>query len=169
MSEPTLPAQTERAMEVLRDFVRMKHRLIPALPDDLARAKERLDRQHLGDKPGEMPRYGVCHRLCVVLSGQSEPLAMGELSEALDVPMSTATRLVDWLVESGYAERLPDARDRRVVRVGLTKMGLEFYQSMEEFVRQHVQRILGGFTPEEREDLIRLLGKLMKVMERCQE
>jgi len=41
---------------------------------------------------------------------------MGELSKALDVPLSTATRIADCGQER-YAERSPDPKDRRVVRV----------------------------------------------------
>lgn len=165
MAEPSLTTHTNHIVDILRDFVRFEHRLLPSLPEDLARAKQRLDERHLGGRPEGVLRYGLYHRICIVLSGQKEPLTMGELSEVLDVPLSTATRLVDWLVESGYAERLPDPRDRRVVRVALTKAGQEFYQTIQEFIRQRVQQILSRFTAEEREDLVLLMQKLMKVME----
>ena len=45
---------------------------------------------------------------------------MGELSNALSLPFSTATRMVDYLVARGYIQRLSDTTDRRVVRVALT-------------------------------------------------
>lgn len=165
MVEPSLTGQTDRIMELLRDFVRFEHCLEPVLPADLARFKQRLDEHNLGSRPGGVLRYGLVHRICIVLSYQKEHPTMGELGEALDVPLSTATRLVDWLVEEGYVERLPDPRDRRVVRVTLTKTGREFRQTIDEFIRQHVQEILTRFTASERDDLIRLLGKLMKVLE----
>ncbi len=52
---------------------------------------------------------------------------MGKLSEAAGVPPSTATRMVDWLVEGGYAERFANLEDRRIARVGLTETGRELY------------------------------------------
>ncbi len=90
---------------------------------------------------------------------------MGELSKALDVPLSTATRIVDWLVKGGYAERLPDPQDRRVVRVALTKYGRALIKAGDKFIRQRVEQVLCVFTDKERQTLISLLSKLVETLE----
>lgn len=48
---------------------------------------------------------------------------MRELGEHLGLSFGTVTGIVDRLEKSGFAERFPDERDRRVVRVRLTGKG----------------------------------------------
>ncbi len=165
MIESPLALQTNQITDILRDFIRLKPRLKAVLPEDLARLKERLGKLHPGGGARRAADYDLFYRVGIVLSRQREPLTMGELGEALAVPLSTATRMVDWLVGSGYAERLPDPEDRRVVRVALAETGRELYQSINDFMRQRVEQILHGFTAEEREELVLLLRKLVEALE----
>jgi DNA-binding MarR family transcriptional regulator len=90
---------------------------------------------------------------------------MGQLSKELDVPLSTATRIVNGLVDNGLAERTDDPEDRRVVRVILTETGRSLHQIMNEFMRERIDQILGRFTAEEREQFIFLLLKVAKIMD----
>ena len=105
----------------------------------------------------------------MVLAGQPEPLSMGELSKALDVPLSTATRIVDWWVKRSYAERSPDPRDRRVVRVALTKSGRDLLKAGNKLICQRVEQVLRHFTPDEREALMVLMRKLVASLENEEE
>ena len=86
---------------------------------------------------------------------------MGEFSNALSVPLSTATRIADWLVENGYIQRLPDSDDRRVVRVALTDMGNKLYKAIDQYIRQRMQQILSSLTTEERTILLTLVSKVV--------
>ena len=86
---------------------------------------------------------------------------MGEFSNVLSVPLSTATRIADWLVDHKYIERLPDSGDRRVVRIALTDMGKELFKTIDQYVRQRIQQVLAGLTIEERTILLTLLRKLI--------
>lgn len=165
MTELSLTLHTDQIVDILRDFIRLKPRLKAVLPEDLARLKERLGELHPEGGPRRSADYDLFYRVGVVLSRHREPLTMGELSEALAVPLSTATRMVDWLVKSGYAERLPDPEDRRVVRVGLTETGQELYQTINGFMRQRVEQVLRRFSAEERENLVLLLRKIVKTLE----
>ena len=79
-------------------------------------------------------------------------------------PLSSATRIVDWLEQSGYVERLPDPVDRRVVRVSLTKEGQSVYQVAEAMARQRIEGWLEHFSPTERQTLIVLLDKLVEII-----
>jgi DNA-binding MarR family transcriptional regulator len=163
MTDPTLAAHIDQAAAIVRDLVRLKPRLKLALPPDLARAKVQLDTlRSTGD-------HDILFQVGIVLSRQLEPLSMGELSKALDVPLSTATRIADWWVKLGYAERSPDAQDRRVVRVALTKSGRDLLKAVNKLMRQRVEQVLRRFTPEERETLVVLLRKLVASLENEEE
>jgi DNA-binding MarR family transcriptional regulator len=95
---------------------------------------------------------------------RKDNLTMGELSNALSVPLSIATRIADWLVDNGYLQRLPDPEDRRVVRVALTDIGRELHQTIDAYVRQRIQEILSCLTDEERTMLLVLIGKVVTAL-----
>jgi DNA-binding MarR family transcriptional regulator len=90
---------------------------------------------------------------------------MGDLSRILGVPFSTATRTVDWLVNNNYIQRLADPDDRRVVCVELTGAGKELYEVINNLLLEMTEQFLSNFSPDERKDLSRLLGKLVDNLE----
>lgn len=157
-------AVTDQMCELLGELISLKSRLEAVLPEDLARLKERLRKLHPDGGPKRAADYDLFYRIGVILSRQREPLTMSQLSAALDVPMSTATRMVDWLVENNYVERLSDPEDRRVVRVALTDTGEELYQTINEFIKQRAGQVLSRFSPEEQEELVLLLRRLVQAL-----
>ncbi|NEK59404.1 MarR family transcriptional regulator [Geodermatophilus sabuli] len=63
--------------------------------------------------------------------------SMGELGAALSLPAPTVTRLVDGLVDTAAAYRLPDPGDGRRVRVHLSARGRSRLLRLEGLVRAH--------------------------------
>lgn len=151
--------------EVFRRFMRLQRKLKALLPSDVTQARERLHKLVPHAHGGSHADFDILYNLGLTLARQEDPMTMGELSQALDVPLSTATRFVDLLVKSEFAERLPDPSDRRVVRVGLTPTGLDIYRAMDGFIAARVEQLLKPFTPAERETLIALLTKLVTALE----
>jgi DNA-binding MarR family transcriptional regulator len=86
---------------------------------------------------------------------------MGELAKKLDVPLSTTTRMVTWLVDNGYAARHVDEHDRRIVRIALTEKGLQLHEVATQFFTRIVKRDLGMLTKEEQLILLTLLHKIV--------
>jgi len=74
---------------------------------------------------------------------------------------------MDWMVDNGYAQRLPDPEDRRVVRVALTAVSLEVYRTINEFIMDRVEKILGQFTPDECDLFLSLLRKVLDALEQA--
>ncbi len=147
------------------DLIRLKGRLRVVLPDDIARLKERLGELHGPDARARETDYDLFYRVAVVLHRRREPVTMGDLATALAVPLSTATRMVDWLVEAGYAERLADPLDRRVVLVGLTESGRTLYATISVFLVERVAALTRGLTPDERATLVTLLRKVLAAVD----
>ena len=98
-------------------------------------------------------------RAARILRGR-ESVTMGELSVELSVPLSTTTRMVDWLVATGQASRLPDPDDRRVVRVALTEAGVKMHDFIEAQLSESAHRTLKCLSEDERSALLVLLRKL---------
>jgi DNA-binding MarR family transcriptional regulator len=135
------------------------------LPENVTLFKARVDELNCEKKTEDMLNHGYFFNLAVILSRTEEPVTMGEISRALSAPYSTATRVVDWFVRSGYAERLPDPDDRRIVRVILTEEGRKVYTAISATTMQRVDTLLARFTPDEQSDLLHLLTKLATILE----
>jgi DNA-binding MarR family transcriptional regulator len=88
-----------------------------------------------------------------------ESLRVGELAGRIGIDDTTATRLVDRLVEAGLVERGPLAGDRRVTVVGLTADGVELAAQVEQRRQQFFSEVLTALEPDERIELVRLTEK----------
>lgn len=164
MPKPAPTTQTRELRLIWDDLVSLFPRLRATLPADLAKAKARLhELDSQGKSFGDHHIY-TFYRISTLLERHVTPMTMHELGDALGVPLSTATHLVDSLVESGYVKRMPDPADRRIVRIGLTPSGNKLYATFNEFFDRHVQEFLGRFTHEEREGIIALMQKVVDVL-----
>ena len=90
-------------------------------------------------------------------------LTMGELSKSIAAPMSSTTRMVNWLVDNGYAVRLSDPDDRRIVRVTLTEEGRKLHEYIESHIIQRVKETVQILTQEEQAVVLAVFDKLARV------
>jgi DNA-binding MarR family transcriptional regulator len=88
------------------------------------------------------------------------PLTMTDLSETLGVPLSTATRMVERLIDKGLAIRSRIEDDRRIVRVDLSGEGNRLHQIFLEHRRATGRVMLAPLTHGEREIFIELMRKI---------
>ncbi len=159
-------ANLEVSTAIVRGLMRARGRLAmevsrsEQLPPELAEAREHIGELDRGSRGKGRDYPELLYAIGVVLVESRRPLSMGELSGALKVPMSTATRIVEFQVRHGYVERLSDPNDRRVVLVTLTPAGRALYDSVESFLAERLERGVRGFTAAERKQLAVLLEKL---------
>ena len=137
-------------------FVQLWDKFESTLSDALVKAHQSPN----GDESHGTGNYELFYRVGSWI-GHGENLTMGELSNVLSVPLSTATRIVDYLLERGYVRRLPDPEDRRVVRVGLTTAGMKLYGTIDNHVKERAQQLLSCLNNEERDHLYNILGKVL--------
>ncbi len=163
INPPPLTEPLDNYTELALRMLRLKRRLKLILPEHKARLKQQLDDISPRGGPGSPPDYAS---VIVVLARRATSLTMGELSTELGVPLSTATRIVDWLVQCDYVQREPDPEDRRIIRVGMTEAGLRQYQTISTHIRQKVGQLLVDFDPEEQVQFVHLLHKLLDALER---
>lgn len=154
---------SERMGEVVRGFMRLWAKFGAVLPQELESIRKDLE----GVSPhGELlpdTNYELFFRLSSQLY-TDESMTMREVSDAVAVPLSTATRIVDMLVERGYLRRVHDRRDRRVVRVSLSAAGKELHRTIEGHIIRRAQQLLSGLTEEEREEIFALIDKIESII-----
>ncbi len=139
--------------------------------DGRLRSEERLGRghsrgHHRQDHRGRgARRHGAGHgpaaaRALLAIQAAGEPLSVGEIGTEIGVDQPRASRLVAQGVEDGLLVRAADPRDARRLNVDLTPAGRALARDILENRAAAVISALGGFTPEERHDLVGLLGRL---------
>ena len=150
---------SERIHEFVQHLIEAMPQITDPLPEALTQLLNTLDELPPNDKPRHIANPIAFVRMCSILDRNTRP-TMGELSQALAVPLPTATRMVHWCVENGYAERLSDASDRRIVRVAPTDKGRMLQEAMESILAQIVQNIVSCLTDQEQTTLLTLLRKI---------
>jgi len=85
-------------------------------------------------------------RVLMLLAAGAET-RMSELAGALGVSLSTASGLVDRLVESHLVGRHTDIADRRQVLVSLTGDGAAFLDHFQELGLAHLRELLARLSP----------------------
>ncbi len=139
--DPTLEAQAERLSGLAWRLVRT------------LRAMDATDQACCG------VTLSQCYAL---LSFQErEEMTMAELASRLGMAVSTATRLVDSLVQADLAERRRPDDDRRTVLVRLTRAGHEQVATIGEQRRQRLAQVLQEIPAERREEVLDVLGNLL--------
>ncbi len=156
---------TTELKELFQRFFRLRHGMRLGLPEAIADLKKRLHQSASGSPAENSNNFELFFNVGNALTHQPEPMAMGDLSRSLNVPLSSATRTIDWLVANKFAQRLPDPDDRRVVLVALTEPGLALYREIDSFFTERMEGMLRDFSPEERSTFRDLLLKIINNME----
>jgi DNA-binding MarR family transcriptional regulator len=146
----------DQFLELIPQLIHMRGNLMP--PDHVLRFQRQIESTRRGR--GSIADYPLLFRVFIILTHKQNPPTMGELGGELGLPCSSATRLVDWLVRANFVERLADQHDRRVVRVRLTSFGQQVHHTAQEHNKQQILRLLSHFSPDEQEQLLRLMHKL---------
>jgi len=96
---------------------------------------------------------------------------MNEFAVEMRLHGTTMTRMVDALIEKGLVERMPDAEDRRIVRVALSPAGQEMAERLQVSKRELLSSALAQIPAGEQEWLLtgleRMADLLEKLGQRC--
>jgi DNA-binding MarR family transcriptional regulator len=128
------------------------------LPEHIVQFRQKMEGlKGAGSGPED---FSFLFRILMLLAQRATPVTMSELGAELNVPMSTATRIVDWLVRGDMVERVNDPSDRRVVRVGMSSSGRDLYETAMTYNKQRTMRLLKNFSGAEQVQLLQLMRKL---------
>ena len=153
-------AYADQIAVIIQDFVHLWAKFEGMMHSELARTGSGFNKAGAAGESRMSIDYSIFYRISNTMY-QHDSMTMGELSSALSVPLSTATRMIDWLVSDGYVQRLPDPEDRRVVRVALTDKGRHLYETVETYTRDRVIQVFSCLTPEEKASLFSIIDKVM--------
>lgn len=100
------------------------------------------------------------YNLLRILRGAGdEGRTMREIAERMINRDPDVTRLADRTVKLGLARRVRDAEDRRVVKLFITRKGLEMLSRLDPAVEKFLKQALGGMGPKRLRLLLELLNE----------
>ena len=98
----------------------------------------------------------------IVELSQAEWLNMSALSAAVGVDNAYATRAVERLSALGYVCKVQDEQDRRAYRISLTASGRQIAERVNKTLKQWIEVITVGVSPEEIATVNRVFDKFYK-------
>ncbi len=111
-------------------------------------------------KSGKLNDLSVTEIHTIEAIGMYKPRTMSEVAGDLGITVGTLTTAINNLVKKEYVERQKDEKDRRVVKIVLTKKGKLAYRVHEKFHSDMIKATIEGLTDEEEVLLADALGKL---------
>lgn len=114
----------------------------------------------------DLEPYGLSPHLAramsVIAHAGAQGIRAAELADALRVSPRSATEVVDSLAERGLADRAPDPTDRRAKVISLTAKGADLHEQISESRRHRDDSLFDGLGSAERDELARLLRKVLE-------
>lgn len=95
---------------------------------------------------------------------RKSPSTMGDISKEMQVPVSTATRVVDRLAARGMVARKKDAKDRRIVRVYPEPEGKRLVRAVEDHSFDVILKNFSRLTPDEMKAVLTTAGLMDKLL-----
>ena len=162
MTNNPKPISDEQISAVVRNAICVIMTIKNELEDELTLLQKYYSETRSSNMPVSIPDDITFFNTSGALY-QTENLTMGELSKSIAAPMSSTTRMVNWLVDNGYAVRLSDPDDRRIVRVTLTEEGRKLHEYIESHIIQRVKETVQILTQEEQAVVLAVFDKLARV------
>lgn len=91
---------------------------------------------------------------------------MSQIAEYTNIPMSTATGMVDRLVRNGYLKRERSESDRRIVVIKLTESGKSLISQMKKVALEYIKLVYDSLDEEERFLLTKVFMKVVDIISR---
>lgn len=109
---------------------------------------------------------GQCY--AIVEIGRASQMTLNELANILNVDKSTASRVVNSLVNEGLVERESASEDRRYVSIQLTEKGTKIFEEVEGNMYTYFVQVYDAIPKEKQSQVIESLGILGEALKKNQ-
>lgn len=91
------------------------------------------------------------------ITHRPEPPCARDIEEAFQLSHPTVSGILSRLEQKGFVQMRPDEQDRRCKRIYILPKGLELEETMHRTIHNTEEKLVRGFTEEEKEEFQRLL------------
>ena len=99
----------------------------------------------------------------IVIEEYNNP-SLSELGGMLNLTKAQMTIKTDWLTELGLIERVPDKRDRRIIRLALTPEGHNFLKNSQNTVIENMNQLFAPLDLKRVEELKKSIETIKNVV-----
>ena len=135
--------------------------MLMAKPSWLISEVSRLAHPLLAGKLATAGSRGYHYRLLAALQ-EFGPASQASLGRRTAMDRSDVAAAINELVSSGLARRAPDPADRRRNVISITPAGTAHLRRLEDLLADVQDELLTPLTPAERQQLIRLLSRIVE-------
>ena len=96
---------------------------------------------------------------------KNKEVAMNQISEHFSTTMPTATSLVDKLIAAKLAIRRNDSKDRRIVKISITKQGEKILSEAVKHRTYVMNKMLSYLSEEDKVQLLKIFQKIVEKTE----
>lgn len=96
----------------------------------------------------------------LLLLMENRGMMMQEIAQYFNVTKPTATSFLKNLVKLGLVKRTESKKDRRVVKVTVTKKGMAIVKRARKYREERVQRLLSFLDETDQQNLSRILANI---------
>jgi len=89
---------------------------------------------------------------------------MKDIALFMKVSTAATTGIVDRLVKSGYAARVFDQKDRRIIKIIITPKGSALFKKISRERRNLTINIFGKISEEDRQNYLRILMRVKDIL-----
>lgn len=115
------------------------------------------------DKVATMMQYST-----LAFLKQHKNVPMREVASEFSLSKSSATQLVERLVNAGFVNRINDQDDRRIVRLTITSEGEQHLRDMKKRFRNKMEKILSKIPEQDLKELVRIHTELIETLQKEQ-
>lgn len=111
--------------------------------------------------------FTISQTYTMIELNKSGQLTMNDLSNKMNLSISTMTRVVEKLVRDGYAKRIKGKEDKRIVNIVLTKQGEESTKALNKSISLYYQKIVEHLPEGEIETVLDSVSLLFSAFEQA--
>lgn len=115
------------------------------------------------ENPDIKQKHQVYYQILGILEHYNN-MPISHLGKRLFVSKPNMTSHIDKLVRDGMVERVPDERDRRIIRVRITEKGVRFIKESRESINKIIKYNLSPLDESELDELNSCLRKIREFM-----
>ena len=113
---------------------------------------------------GEMELTSAQGRVLGFLAQRKQPPCAKDIEEKFHLSHPTVSGLLSRLEKKNFIEFRPDERDGRCKRIHISPRGMDCNERIYKTILENEERIVAGFTQQEREQFAFLLNRAVRNM-----
>lgn len=99
---------------------------------------------------------------------RSGPQSMSDLARVIQISKQQLTPLICRLIDTGMVNRIPNAKDRRVINIDLTPQGRQTFKDLSAAIRSDIAKKLQGLSEQELEELDQMLKRMHVILSKVE-